>query len=123
MDLSKLFSRPAEPSRFDTGLTFTDIQGKRYDFQSVANNRATVFLFISGQCPIANVYTPRLLSIAAKYEKQGVQLFAVYSDRQEALEFLASIQLATIAGNQIGAGGRLLQAAYGPGGRGRREAG
>lgn len=25
MDLSKLFSRPAEPSRFDTGLTFTDI--------------------------------------------------------------------------------------------------
>ena len=32
-------------------------------------------------------------------------------DWQEAFEFLASIQLATIAGNQIGAGGRLLQAA------------
>ncbi len=44
-------------------------------------------------------------------------------DWQEALEFLASIQLATIAGYQIGAGGRFLQAALGPGGRGSRGLG
>jgi hypothetical protein len=44
-------------------------------------------------------------------------------DWQEALEFLASIQLATIAGNQIGAGGKFLQAALGPGRRGSRELG
>jgi len=66
-------------------VSFADIQGKRYDQQSFAAHKATVFLFVSSQCPIANVYTPRFLSLAEKYEKQGVQLFAVYSDRQESL--------------------------------------
>ncbi len=66
-------------------LAFTDIQGHRYDFQALSANRATVFLFISGQCPISNVYTPRFHTLAEKYDKQGVRLFAVYSDRQESL--------------------------------------
>ena len=64
---------------------FADIQGHRFDVQSLGAKKASVFLFISSQCPIANVYTPRFLALAEKYEKQGVQLFAVYSDRQESL--------------------------------------
>src|SRR6266513_1843858 len=64
-------------------VSFADIQGKRYDQQSIAAHKATVFLFVSSQCPIANVYTPRFLSLASDYGKKDVAVFAVYSNPQE----------------------------------------
>ena len=66
-------------------LAFSDVQGRRYDSQALASSKASVFLFISGQCPISNVYTPRLVALEEKFAKQGVLMFAVYSDRQETL--------------------------------------
>jgi peroxiredoxin len=66
-------------------LAFNDTLGRRYDSQTLAANKATVFLFISSQCPISNVYTPRFISLAERYGKRGVRVFAVYSDRQESL--------------------------------------
>src|SRR5438477_1589641 len=80
MALSVAVAAPAGKS-----LAFADIKGHRYDFQTLSAHKASVFLFISSQCPIANVYTPRFLALAEKYDKQGVQVFAVYSDRQESL--------------------------------------
>ncbi len=78
--LTSAFAAPVGKS-----LAFTDTQGRRYDFQAPSAHKASVFLFTSSQCPIANVYTPRFLALAEKYDKQGVQVFAVYSDRQESL--------------------------------------
>ncbi|HLJ57792.1 MAG TPA: redoxin family protein [Chthonomonadaceae bacterium] len=76
-------ARAATPA--GKSLAFADIQGRRYDAQLLAANKASVFLFISGQCPISNVYTPRFIALNEKYGKQSVQVFAVYSDRQESL--------------------------------------
>jgi peroxiredoxin len=64
-------------------LTYSDLTGKEYGPASLAAHKATVFLFVSGQCPISNVYTPRFRSLAHDYAARGVQVFAVYSDRQE----------------------------------------
>src|ERR1044072_8541373 len=36
---------------------WTDIQGKKYGQTEVAQAKATVFLFASTQCPLANQYT------------------------------------------------------------------
>ena len=65
------------------GRNFTDLSGKTYDARDIAGHKATVFLFVSSQCPISNVYTPRFQSLTADYADKGVQVFAVYSDRQE----------------------------------------
>ncbi len=64
-------------------LAFNDLTGKAYTAQDIAAHKASVFLFISGQCPVSNVYTPRMNALVAAYGKRDVQIFAVYSDRQE----------------------------------------
>jgi peroxiredoxin len=64
-------------------LTFNDLTGKAYSSQDLAAHKASVFLFVSGQCPVSNVYTPRMNALAATYGARDVQVFAVYSDRQE----------------------------------------
>jgi peroxiredoxin len=63
--------------------SFADLAGKRYGAQEIAAHKATVFLFVSAQCPISNLYTSRFRGLAADYAAKGVQVFAVYSDRQE----------------------------------------
>ena len=64
-------------------LAFSDLTGKNYSAQDIAAHKASVFLFISGQCPVSNVYTPRMNALAAAYSTRDVQVFAIYSDRQE----------------------------------------
>ncbi len=76
---------PAHASRSGRSLEFSDIGGRAYDRRSLGASRASIFLFISSQCPIANVYTPRILALQERFQKLGAQLFAVYSDRQESL--------------------------------------
>jgi len=66
-------------------FTFRDINGNTYTQQQVTAHKATVFVFLSCQCPVSNLYTPRLVSLAAAYSTRGVPFFAVYSDRQESL--------------------------------------
>lgn len=64
-------------------FSFTDIRGRTFSKADMAAHKATVFLFISGQCPISNLYTPRYHALASEYGKRDVQILAVYSDRQE----------------------------------------
>ncbi len=64
---------------------FKDIQGKAYTAQDIAAHKACVFLFISAQCPVSNAYSPRFVRLASDYGAQGVEVIAVYSDRQESL--------------------------------------
>ncbi len=64
-------------------LTFKDIQGNVYGAPDLAAHKARVFLFVSSQCPVSNTYSPRFVRLAKDYGRQGVEVFAVYSDRQE----------------------------------------
>jgi len=73
-----------KPSTFN-GISFSDIAGKTYTRAAISAHKATVFLFVSAQCPISNVYTPRFNALAADYGKRDVQVFAVYANRQEGL--------------------------------------
>jgi len=64
-------------------LNFTDMAGKIYGPADIAAHKASVFLFLSAQCPVCNVYAPRLAGLAEAYSKQDVAVYGVYSDRQE----------------------------------------
>ena len=66
-------------------LAFRDVQGNAYSSQAVTSHKASVFLFLSSQCPVSNVYAPRLVSLAADYAKKDVPFYAVYPDWQESL--------------------------------------
>ena len=74
----------------DTIPAFSDLQGKHYTAATLTGNQATVFLFISTQCPISNVYSPRMNALNAEYSKHGVLVIGVYSDRhQESAQAIA----------------------------------
>ncbi len=81
---AKIAPRSAVGAKNAVGkLAFSDLTGKAYTAQDIAAHKASVFLFVSGQCPVSNVYTPRMNALAAVYGARDVQVFAVYSDRQE----------------------------------------
>ncbi|HLK57013.1 MAG TPA: redoxin domain-containing protein [Chthonomonadaceae bacterium] len=64
-------------------LRFTDLAGKSYGQAEIAAHKATIFLILSAQCPVCNVYAPRLAGLAETYGNQGVAVYGVYPDRQE----------------------------------------
>jgi peroxiredoxin len=100
---------PFESNSKDAVPAFSDLQGKRYTSSTLATHPATVFLFISSQCPISNVYSPRMNALEAVYGKQGVLVIGVYSDRQESTQAIAlsakqhnlSFPIVKDAGNSI----------------------
>ena len=69
--------RPTPP------MTWTDLGGKSYDMASVKTNKASVFYFASTQCPVSNIYTPRMVELAKEYSAKGVQFFLVDSNRED----------------------------------------
>jgi len=66
-----------------SSAAFTDLTGKPYGRKDILARKATVFLFVSAQCPISNLYSSRANAIAAKYAARNVRMFAVYADSQE----------------------------------------
>lgn len=71
-----------------TSFTWQDVTGKRYDQSILTDSKATVFLFSSTQCPIANSYTPRMIELGKEYQAKGVRFFLVNSNREDTLEAL-----------------------------------
>ncbi len=64
-------------------LAWSDISGRKYGVADVAKNRATVFVFISTQCPISNLYLPRLFRLGQTYSTKGVGFFLVDSNIED----------------------------------------
>jgi mono/diheme cytochrome c family protein len=70
-----------EPAkRAAASLSWTDVQGRRYGPEETARHPATVFLFWSSHCPIANLYVPRMIDLVREYQPRGVRFFLVSSD-------------------------------------------
>ncbi len=59
-----------------------DITGKIHQFRA-DSAKASVFFFSSTQCPISNLYTPRMIELAKAYESRGVRFMLVNSNRED----------------------------------------
>ncbi len=66
-------------------LTWKDVNGRVYDLTAVRRSKATVFLFTSTQCPISNLYTPRMIALAQEFMPRGVGFFLVNSNAEDSL--------------------------------------
>ena len=63
-----------------------DLDGRLIDPLAPAPGvRATVFVFITTDCPIANRYAPEIQRLTAIFTSQGVRFWLVYANPHEAL--------------------------------------
>jgi thiol-disulfide isomerase/thioredoxin/mono/diheme cytochrome c family protein len=69
-----------------TSLAWKDVRGRAYDLPSLKESKAVVFLFSSTQCPLSNIYTPRMIELATDFAPKGVQFFLVNSNREDSRE-------------------------------------
>ncbi|MCX7701766.1 MAG: redoxin domain-containing protein, partial [Gemmataceae bacterium] len=66
-----------------------DLRGNARNLHSFRNDKGVVLAFLGTECPIANLYVPRLCELEAKYRTQGIQFLAVYPNRSEDLDQIA----------------------------------
>src|SRR5439155_6387067 len=64
---------------------FQDLTGRRYTEVCPPKGRASVFVFLSTQCPISRRYGTRLVDLARAYGPRGVRWFAVNAMRDESV--------------------------------------
>jgi thiol-disulfide isomerase/thioredoxin len=75
-----------EPGAPLAATTWKDIAGRTYTAKDLAESKVTVFLFVSTQCPISNIYTPRIQELAKTYAPRHVAFFLVDSNRDDSLQ-------------------------------------
>src|ERR1700730_1754127 len=69
------------------GLRLPDLDNRLVDpFQTAADTRAIVFLFISVDCPISNRYAPEIRRLNEKFGPRGVVFRLVYPNPAESPE-------------------------------------
>jgi len=66
--------------------TWSDLSGHSWKTADLQKNRASVFFFVSTECPISNIYTPRMAEIAKTYTSRGVAFFLVDANREDSAE-------------------------------------
>ncbi|HEY7310682.1 MAG TPA: redoxin family protein [Gemmataceae bacterium] len=66
-----------------------DLRGNRRALYSFKDNRALVLVFLGADCPISNLYVPRLLELEKKYRGKDVQFLAIYANEREDLDRVA----------------------------------
>src|SRR5438067_5561915 len=62
-----------------TPIIWTDVDGHGYGPLQMRAAPATVFVFFSTQCPVANQYMPRLRALDDSFTPRGVRFFMVDS--------------------------------------------
>jgi thiol-disulfide isomerase/thioredoxin len=67
------------------GFRLTDFQGKEWTHQEFQAKKAIVFAFVGTQCPLAKLYSAKLVELEKRYRDQGVAFVAVDSNVQDSL--------------------------------------
>jgi len=60
-----------------------DLEGNRCDPLAQSTGKATVLIFVSNDCPIANRYVPEILRLRDTYSPRGVNFWLVHADPHE----------------------------------------
>ena len=64
-------------------LRLPDLSGRLVDPFAVESSRATVFLFLSTECPISSRYAPELRRLHDRFASRGVAFWMVYPNAAE----------------------------------------
>ena len=80
-----LAAEPAPVSDFK----LKNLAGKEWSLHQ-QKNKATVFVFLSCECPMSNAYAKPVCELAAKYRDKGVAVFAINANREESIQQVAA---------------------------------
>ena len=78
------YSTPSIGSKIE-GFALTDYQGKEWKLDEFQSKKAVVFAFIGTQCPLAKLYSAKLVELERQYRDQGIAFIAVDSNVQDSL--------------------------------------
>lgn len=70
-------------------FSLVDYRGKTWSLRDFNENQAIVVAFLGTECPLAKLYTPRLIDVAEKYREKGVAVIAVDANQQDSLAEIA----------------------------------
>lgn len=76
-------------SKIDVFL-LTDFQGKEWSMKDFPSKKAIVFAFVGTQCPLAKLYTSKLVELERGYRDRGVAFVAIDSNVQDSLAEMAA---------------------------------
>jgi peroxiredoxin len=72
------------------GFTLRDAEGRAVTLDDFRDKAAVVLVFTGIDCPVSNLYVPRLVELGRKYAGRGVAFVAVNSNAHESAEDVAS---------------------------------
>ncbi len=72
------------------GFLLTDYQGKEWSMKDFPSKKAIVFAFVGTQCPLAKLYTSKLVELERVYRDRGVAFVAIDSNVQDSLAEMAA---------------------------------
>ena len=76
-------------SKLDS-FSLTDYQGKEWKLAEFDSKKAVVFAFVGTQCPLAQLYSARLVELEKQYRDRGIAFVAVDSNVQDSLAEMAA---------------------------------
>ena len=79
----------AEPPKPITDFKLADYRGKTWALAEVPADHLVVLAFIGTECPLAKLYTGRLLKLADQYKDKKIQFVAVDANSQDSTSELA----------------------------------
>ena len=72
------------------GFTLTDYQGKEWTQAEFQGKKAIVFAFVGTQCPLAKLYSAKLVELDKQFQGKDVAIVAVDSNVQDSLVEMAA---------------------------------
>jgi peroxiredoxin len=64
-------------------FTAKDSRGRSHSLSEIGRDKVVVLVFVGVECPLAQLYAPRLVELASKYEPAGVVFLGIDSNRQD----------------------------------------
>ena len=72
-------------------FALNNYDGKAVDLKSVVKeNKYTVVMFVSTECPVSNAYNERMVSLNEKFGKKGISFLGVNANKEEDAKMIAA---------------------------------
>ncbi len=69
-----------------SSFSLQDLEGRTVSLQDFPHARAVVVVFTAIDCPVGNLYLPRIIDIFKRYESQAVTFLAINSNAHESVD-------------------------------------
>ena len=71
-------------------FSLPDCRGKTHSLADLADRRIVVVVFLGAECPLAQLYAPRLAALFREYEPRGVGFLSINANAQDSLADIAA---------------------------------